>query len=125
MEAAKIPPKDKVTDESVYDALLALDRLTAKKETLERYSKEEQKTVDQTPQEIGSDEKRFIEVGEYYLREYPKGDRVVDVRFRIAAIYYHYHHFDESLAMFKDIALQHPGTAARLRRRASFSTFSI
>ena len=119
METAKVPPKDKMTDESVYNALLALDRLTAKQETLERYSKEEQKTVDQTPQEIGSDEKRFIEVAEYYLREYPKGDRVVDVRFRIAAIYYHYHHFDESLAMFKEIALQHPKhrsavTAARI-----------
>ena len=119
MNAAKVPPKDKVTDESVYNALLALDRLTAKKETLERYNKEQQKTVDQTPQEIGSDEKRFIEVAEYYLHEYPKGERLVDVRFRIAAIYYHYHHFDESLAMFKEIALQHPKhrsavTAARI-----------
>lgn len=108
MEAAQIPPKDKVADESAYNALLAIDRLTAKNDKIERYTKDEQKKIDTEPKEIPADEKRFIEVGEFYIREYPQGQRIVDVRFRIAAIYYRYHHFDRSLELFKDIALKHP-----------------
>lgn len=108
MEAAKVAPKDKMTDESVYNALLALDRLTAKNETIERFTKEEQKKVDLTPQEIPSNERRFIEVAEFYLKEYPAGQRVVDVKFRIAAIYYRYHHFDRAQEDFKAIAFKHP-----------------
>lgn len=108
MEAAKVAPKDKMTDESVYNALLALDRLTAKNETIERFSKEEQKNVDLTPQEIPSNEKRFIEVAEFYMKEYPKGQRIVDVKFRIAAIYYKYHHYDRAQEEFKFIALNFP-----------------
>lgn len=108
MDAAKVPPKDKVTDDSVYAALLALDRLTAKNEKLERFSKEEQKNVSLTPDEIPNEELKFIEVGEFYIKEYPKGERIVDVRFRIASIYYRYHHFDKAQALFRDIALTHP-----------------
>jgi TolA-binding protein len=106
--ASKIPPKDKLTDEAVYDALLALDRLTAKVETIERMSKDEQKNVDLTPKGIPEGEQRFIDVAQFYIKEYPQGARIVDVQFRIAAIYYRYHHYDEALAIFKDIALKHP-----------------
>ncbi len=108
MIAARTPPKDKLADESAYDALLALDRLTAKHDNLERYSKEEQKKVDTSPQDIPSDEKRFIEVADYYVKEYPQGSRVVDVKFRIASIYYRYHHFDESQALFREIVVKYP-----------------
>jgi cellulose synthase operon protein C len=108
MIAARLLPKDKVADESTYDALLALDRLTAKNDNLERYSKDDQKKVDLTPQTIPSNELKFIDVANYYLKEYPQGQRIVDVKFRIAAIYYKYHHFDEAQAMFKDIALKTP-----------------
>lgn len=108
MIAARILPKDKVADESTYDALLALDRLTAKNDNLERYSKDDQKKVDITPREIPTNEKKFIEVAQFYMTEYPQGQRIVDVRFRIAAIYYRYHHFDEAQALFKEIALKNP-----------------
>jgi len=108
MVAAQTPPKDKIADESAYAALLALDRLTAKNDKLERYSEKEQKNVSLTPEPIPANEKRFIEVAEFYLREYPQGQRIVDVRFRIAAIYYRYHHFDKSQELFKEIAMKHP-----------------
>lgn len=108
MIAAKTAPKDKLADEATYNALLSLDRLTAKHDNLERFSKEEQKKVDTTPQDIPNDEKRFIDVAQYYMTEYPQGSRVVDVRFRIASIYYRYHHFDESQAMFREIVTKYP-----------------
>jgi cellulose synthase operon protein C len=108
MVAAQIPPRDKLADESIYNALLALDRLTAKDDKIERYSKDEQKNVNLTPQEIPANEKRFLEVSEFYLKEYPKGERVVDVKFRLASIYYKYHHFDKAQELFKEIALTHP-----------------
>lgn len=110
MDGAKVPPKDKMTDESVYNALLALERLTEKQDKITRFSKEDQAKVSTEKKEIPVGEKRFIEVAEFYIKEYPQGQRIVDVKFRIAAIYYRYHHFDEALVRFKDIALTHPKT---------------
>lgn len=108
MIAAKMAPKDKMSDEAVYNALLALDHLTTKTDKLERYTKEEQKKVDLTPQELSQSDKRFLEIAEYYLAEYPNGERVIDVKFRVAGTYYKYRHFDEAQEKFKQIALQHP-----------------
>jgi TolA-binding protein len=108
MVAAQIPPKDKMSGESVYNALLALDKLTSASAKLDRYDKSEQKNVSLTPEEIPDAENKFIEVGEYYIKEYPKGDRVVDVEFRIASIYYRRHHFDQAQLGFKNLALNHP-----------------
>ncbi len=107
MAAAYTPPKDKLGDEAVYNALLALDHFTYKDTKLTKYTKSEQKTMDQTPQEIPEGEKKFIEVGEYYLKEYPQGDKIVDVKFRIASIYYERHHFDAAQGILKDIVLAH------------------
>jgi len=108
MESSKVAPKDKLTDEAVYNALLALDHLTAKSEKIERFTKEQQKTVDLTPKEIPSEEQRFIEVATFYIKEYPGGNRIVDVKFRIAAIHYRFHHFDLAQTEFRNIALAHP-----------------
>jgi cellulose synthase operon protein C len=108
MEAAQTPPKDKIADESAYYAVLALDNLTIRSKNIERYSKETQKTMDTTPEEIPANEQKFIDVANWYVREYPKADRIVDVQFRIASIYYKHHHFDKALVIFKDIALKNP-----------------
>ncbi len=108
MQVAKIEPKDKLSDESVYNALLALDRLTAKAENLSRYSKEQQKTLDMTQEPIPVHEQRFLEIGEYYLSEYPQGERVVDVRFRMAAIYYRHNYFAPALEIFQKVAVLSP-----------------
>jgi TolA-binding protein len=108
MEAAQMPPKDKIADEAAYYAVLSLDNLTIRSKNIERYSKEAQKNVDTTPEEIPANEKRFIEVAEFYVREYPKAERLTEVKFRIASIYYKHRHFDQALTMFKDIALKTP-----------------
>jgi TolA-binding protein len=64
--------------------------------------------VSTAPEEIPTAEIRFVEASEFYIKEYPKGDRLVDVKFRIAAIYYRRHHFDEALTRFQEIATDHP-----------------
>lgn len=108
MEAAKTPPKDKIADEAAYYAVLSLDKLTLKSEKIQRYSKDEQKKIDLTPEEIPANEKRFLEVADYYIKEYPTAERIVDVKFRIASIYYRFHHFDTAQNLLKEIALKYP-----------------
>ncbi len=108
VDASKIAPKDKMTDEAVYNALLALDQLTARVDKIERFTEEQQKNMDMQERDIPEGEKRFIEIAQSYLKEYPKGDRIVDVQFRIAAIYYRYHHFGTALPLFEKIVAEHP-----------------
>ncbi len=108
VDASKIAPKDKMTDEAVYNALLALDQLTAKVDKIERFTEEQQKNFDLTPRDIPEGETKFIDIAQYYMKEYPKGDRIVDVEFRIAAIYYRYRHFDQALPLFEKIVSDHP-----------------
>jgi tetratricopeptide (TPR) repeat protein len=108
IEVSKAMPKDKLNDEALYNALLALDQLTAKSGKIDRYKPEEQKNVDLSRLDIPEGEQRFIEVGQIYLKEFPKGDRGVEVRYRIAAIHYRYKHFDEALKEFDAIATEHP-----------------
>jgi TolA-binding protein len=108
IEVSKTIPKDKLNDEALYNALLALDHLTAKSGKIERYKPEQQKDVDLSPQDIPEGEQRFIEVAQLYLKEFPKGKRSLDVRYRIGAIHYKYKHFEEALKEFEALALQHP-----------------
>jgi tetratricopeptide (TPR) repeat protein len=108
MIAAKMAPKDKLSEEAVYNALLSLDHLTQKSEKITKYSKEEAKTVDTTPKDLSEPEKKFIEITHYYLQEYPKGPRAADVIFREGSIYYQNHHFDDALAIFNKIAKENP-----------------
>lgn len=108
MQAAKVAPKDKLSDEAVYNALFSLDRVTARADSIERYSKDQQKLLNTTAEEIPEHETRFLKIADYYLKEYPQGERVVDVRFRMGAIYYRHKHFGEALEIFKTISLQYP-----------------
>lgn len=108
LAASKIAPKDKLTDEAVYNALLALDQVTQKREKLVRFNADEMRNKDFDKKDIPKDELRFIELAQYYMKEYPKGLRAADVRFRIASIYYAHYHFDRALEGFKFVALKHP-----------------
>lgn len=108
MIAAKMAPKDKLSEEAVYNALLSLDHLTQKSEKITKYSKEEAKTVDTTPKDLSEPEQKFIEITHFYLQEYPKGPRAADVVFREGSIYYQNHHFDEALKIFNKIAKENP-----------------
>ncbi len=119
MAASKVQPKDKMTDESVYNALLALDELTSKSNVIEKYDTKKMSAEEMGARDIPGGEAKFIEVGEQYLREFPSGQRLAEVHFRMGAIYYRYHHFDKALASFDKIPTltpKHPSatTAAHI-----------
>ncbi len=108
MAASKVPPKDKMADESIYNALLALDELTSKSNVIEKYDTKKMSADEMNPRDIPGGEAKFIEVGEQYLREYPNGQRIAEVHFRMGAIYYRYKHFDKALASFSQIVETSP-----------------
>ncbi|MCB0403703.1 MAG: tetratricopeptide repeat protein [Bdellovibrionales bacterium] len=107
MVIAKNPPKDKLAEEAAYNALLAVDQLTANSK-IKRFTKQEKQENKFERMEIPDGEKRFIEVSEFYLSNYSKFKRAVDVKFRIAGIYYRYHHFDKAAPIFKEISTKYP-----------------
>jgi len=52
--------------------------------------------------------KGLLDACERYLKYLPKGDKRVEISFKAANIYYRYNNFDEAVARFSDIALNHP-----------------
>jgi len=119
MLAAKMPPKDKLSEEAVYNALLSLDHLTQKSPKITKYSKEEAKTADTTKKDLTEPEKKFIEIVRFYVQEYPQGPHVADVTFREGVIYYQKNHFEDAAEVFQRITQKYPqhktaSTAAHL-----------
>jgi tetratricopeptide (TPR) repeat protein len=43
-----------------------------------------------------------------YLKYLPKGDHRVEISFKLARLYYAYHHYEEAIKRFSDIALNYP-----------------
>ncbi len=107
MVVARDGKKDKLAEEAAYNALLAVDQLTSSAK-VQRFTEKEKKEKTFEKVALSEGEKRFIEVSEFYLKEYSKFDRATDVRFRIGGIYYRGHHFDEAAVIFKEIATNQP-----------------
>jgi len=119
MMAAQIPPKDKLSEESVYNAILSVDHLTQKNKKITKYSKEEAKTLDVTPKDLTEPEKKFIEIAHFYVKEYPQGPHSGDVIFREGIIYYQKNQFDKADEVFQRLVKEKPNhktapTAAHL-----------
>jgi cellulose synthase operon protein C len=74
----------KVSHDAAYGAVLSLERAVSDKWN-------------------DADEKRFIELSESYVRRFPKGDFVLDLRFKRAFIAYEKERYDEAGAQFKAI----------------------
>lgn len=52
--------------------------------------------------------KSFVQAGELYLQNFPKGDRRDRVRFKIARLHYLHNHFEEALVGFKRVVKDSP-----------------
>lgn len=50
----------------------------------------------------------LLEACERYLKYVPKGEKKVEVTYKVANIYYRYNHFDEAVQRFAWVALEHP-----------------
>lgn len=108
MMASGIPPKDKMSEESLYNALLSVEHLTSKNTKITKYTKEEAKKLDTSPKDLTEPEEKFIEIAKVYSQEYPQGPHVADVTFRTGAIYYQKNHFDKANEVFLGIVKNNP-----------------
>ncbi|MEY4617107.1 MAG: hypothetical protein RJB66_2067 [Pseudomonadota bacterium] len=52
--------------------------------------------------------KQFIENGEWYLKNFQKGDKNVELRFKIGRLYYLSNHFPEAERVFREVVKLHP-----------------
>ncbi len=102
---AEREPKGKYYEQAVLNTLLSLEKNL--------------KTDDQikvavgsnlNPVAFGESETSFIAAAEKYILEFPRGNKVVDVKFKIGRLHYGYNHFDDSIKIFRQIIAMHPRT---------------
>lgn len=60
------------------------------------------------PKEIAGAAQDFLRACDNYIRMVPDGDRITDVQYFAALIYYDHDHFDEAIKRFKAIIQSHP-----------------
>lgn len=61
-----------------------------------------------TPKEIPELHKKLINACTLYSELNPDGDRIVDVKYTMARVYYDFNHLEEAITALKDIAYSHP-----------------
>ncbi len=50
----------------------------------------------------------LVAASERYIKYVPKGEKRIDIMYRVAHIYYDYNYFDEAVNYYSEIALRHP-----------------
>ena len=100
---AKNAPNGKYGAKSSMNMILGLEKDLPTEEEM-------QKRVNKSTERIDFDPKvkKFVENGEWYLVTYPKGEKNVELRFRMARLYYLSNHFDEAEKHFKIIVKDYP-----------------
>ncbi len=62
------------------------------------------------PVPFGEAETAFVSAGEKYINGFPRGEKAVDVKFKVGRLNYSFNHFDEALRLFRQIIIQNPRT---------------
>ncbi len=70
--------------------------------------KEDKEKPPPTPKEIPELHKKLINACELYAELNPEGDRIVDVKYTMARVYYDHNHLEDAIVALKDIAYSHP-----------------
>src|SRR5690606_1474433 len=97
--------KSKYQEMALINLLLSLEKdLPSDNELSKRIGKSLNKV------EFGKAEKKFENAAKKYVDNFPKGEKVVDVKFKLARLYYAFNHLDEALALFKEIVEKHSNT---------------
>jgi cellulose synthase operon protein C len=60
------------------------------------------------PVPFGENEAAFVAAAERYLKTFPKGEKVVDVKFKVGRLHYASNHLDDALKYFRDVCFRHP-----------------
>jgi TolA-binding protein/tetratricopeptide (TPR) repeat protein len=109
---AKNGAKTKYGSKASMNMILGLEKDLPPEEELLKRSKNNTEKLDLDPKV-----KKFIENAEWYLTNYPKGDKNVELRFKIARLYYLSNHFDEAEVHFKKVVATAPKS-----KQAEYST---
>lgn len=59
-------------------------------------------------EEISDIKKELVEACKTYQKHVPEGDKIVDVKYTMARVYYEHNHLKRAIEVFKDIAFNHP-----------------
>ena len=125
--AFEIEPKGKYRKDIVHAAVLAYSKLVSVKEEkadLSEDAKEIQASADRQkdkdgkekppekvaipqPKELPEMHKRLIAASDRYIEFAPDGDRIVDVKYTRAYVYYDFLHLEQAADGFKDVAWNH------------------
>lgn len=97
--------ENKYYEQAVLNAVLSAEKNLPKDEDVRKKAGD-----DLNPLPYGAAEQKFITSAERYLKSFPKGEKVPDIRFKLGRIAYTYNHFDEALVIFQDIAKKYPKT---------------
>jgi TolA-binding protein len=109
---AKNGAKTKYGAKASMNMILGLEKDLPPEEELLKRSKNNSARLELDPKV-----KRFIENAEWYLTNYPKGEKNIELRFKIARLYYLSNHFDEAEVHFKKVVASAPQS-----KQAEYST---
>ncbi|MEZ4272651.1 MAG: tetratricopeptide repeat protein [Myxococcota bacterium] len=101
-------PKDKREKDIVVQA--AEDAVRAYDEVVQDYDRVNKFTISgQKPKPIPEIKQKLIESCQRYIKYAgAKGSKLVEIRYKVARIYYSYNHFEEAAPAFNDIVENHP-----------------
>ncbi|MCC6276358.1 MAG: tetratricopeptide repeat protein [Oligoflexia bacterium] len=98
-------PKGKYFEPSVLNSVLSLEKGLKTDEQMKKVVGDSLQPV-----AFGEVENNFVAAAEYYIKTFPRGEKSVDVKFKVGRLHYSFNHFDEALKTFKQIVSQHPKT---------------
>lgn len=87
------------------NAVLSLEKTIPKDQTVR---KQVGKSTQKFP--LSTDEERFIKAANEYLADIKNREQRVDIKYRVASIYYSHNYFDDSERVFKEIIREFPGS---------------
>ena len=123
----EIQPKGEYTNESVHGLVLSYFKIVSiseeqadlnkRNEELlasteddkdDKEGKDKKPKGPPTPREIPDLHQKLIRACKLYAELNPEGDRIVDVKYTMARVYYDFDHLEDAIKAFKDIAYSHP-----------------
>ena len=114
--ALEIEPKGEFTNDAVHGLVLSYFKII---DTPEQRKAVEAKVVDEEGKDVKGDaeraqvkeipemHKKFLWALDKYIELNPKGERIVDVKYKKAYTFYEFNHFDKAIPLFEDVAFNH------------------
>jgi tetratricopeptide (TPR) repeat protein len=86
----------------------ALDAVLANDEVVKKFTDPLPKADPKNKSQIPPPKQKLIDACNAYIKYVPKGEKVVEIQYKVAKIYYDYNWLDEASKGFDDICIGHP-----------------